>query len=358
MEDRQPRWQKNDPILHEQLNQHSEGIERTNSRQAEENGELRVADTPPAQILDVVGKGEPFWAVLSGATSPYSWTKVVLDSAGAWQTTTRTGTTNAYEVNARTGLNGKYARLYPDRINGYRFYAKQCCSTGCGSGTRTIHVNGCNLNYQGATVSITGPGGFTASGTTNASGDYTFGYTGYPAGTYSYSVSATRYSTATGTITLACGGSGTTTVAMSAASGYRCVQCCPNPLLETLSFTTPYGTSITLTYTAGKWIGTSVETLTCAAPGVAPATGTVTLDWEMDTFCVPQASVFHCNLDPACDPYIITDFPFGQCNFLISGDGPNAGAEISKTCSPFVKVNEYLLGAHSSAPYANGTVSE
>lgn len=199
MEDRQPRWQKNDPILHEQLNQHSEGVERTNSRQAEENGELRVADTPPAQILDVVGKGEPFWAVLSGATSPYSWTKVVLDAAGAWQTTARTGSTNAYEVNARTGLNGKYARLYPDRINGYRFYAKQCCST-CG-GTLTVNVKCSSTNLSGASVTIT-QGATSFSGTTNGSGNATF--TPGASGTWDITVTLTNYATYTSTFTYSC----------------------------------------------------------------------------------------------------------------------------------------------------------
>ena len=82
---------------------------------------------------------------------------------------------------------------------------------------------------------------------------------GFPPGVYSYSVSLTRYATATGTITIVCG-SNTTTVNLVAATGYVCTQCCPDPIATTLHLTTSSIGSPTLTYIPGTgYTGSSVD---------------------------------------------------------------------------------------------------
>jgi hypothetical protein len=54
------------------------------------------------------------WGVLSGSSSPYTFTQILDGSFGP-----RAGT--AYEVNGIAGLGGKTARLYPDRRGAWRF---------------------------------------------------------------------------------------------------------------------------------------------------------------------------------------------------------------------------------------------
>ena len=292
-------------------------------------------------------------AKLSGASSPYSFTSQVDGGTGSLVNGPTTGTTSAYEVNGVSGLANKVVRLYPDGHGKFNFQYLACCGSGCSTGSHTINVKGCNSsNKSGASVSVTGPGGFSTSGTTDGSGNFTFSYVGYPAGSYSYSVSATRYNTATGSVTLSCGGSGTTNLTLTAASGYVCSACCNDPIATTLSFTTPYGTTITLTYSAGSWTGTSVESITCQDDFGLQTPGTVTFNWTMTAAsCGPRAPATACNLEVVCDG--ASPFP---CNPLQSGSmelGPSGIA--SSTCSPFSFTINYLYSRSGMATPGSGT---
>ena len=62
-----------------------------------------------------------FWAEITGGTSPYSWTALEGDASTS---TSRTGSSNALEVNGRTGIpTGSIVRMFPDPFDEavYRF---------------------------------------------------------------------------------------------------------------------------------------------------------------------------------------------------------------------------------------------
>lgn len=338
----QPRWEKDDPILASQLNAHSDGAAKGNSRVGDDKN-IVVTDTPDRQIVGPVKDARPFWATLSGSGPGYSWTKVTLDSSGSWASTTRTGTSNAYEANGRTGLSGKRARLHPDGRGGFVFYAKRCCSAGCSVGSIAFTVTGCSgVAVSGATVSVTGPGGFSASGTTNGSGQVTFSIIGYPAGSYSWTVTySPRYATASGTRIVSCNSTNATSVSLSAASGYTCMPCCDVPVKNTLNVTTPFGGTGTITYGGlgfPFWAGTIAESLPCRqGAGCTATTGTVSTNvWAVGGGATCSASGFNTS-----DGYSIGGSP--SVEWLCDSGGCTSGASFvfyqvgtaSYTCEPF-----------------------
>ena len=150
---------------------------------------------------------QPIWAVLSGSSSPYSWTEEIGGSAGTWSAYVASGTSNAYEVNGTGSLDGKKVLLYPgydaSGADDWRFQYIGT-TTNCSSGSITVHVNCNSVAIVGATVAITGPGGYSSSGTTNSFGSYTGYLTGYPPGVYTVVVSKTNYTTQTTTLTASC----------------------------------------------------------------------------------------------------------------------------------------------------------
>ena len=69
----------------------------------ETSGSLNV--TQEATGRSCRQKRDPITAKLSGTTSPYSWTSQVSSTLGSMVSGPRTGTTNAYEVNAALASN-------------------------------------------------------------------------------------------------------------------------------------------------------------------------------------------------------------------------------------------------------------
>jgi hypothetical protein len=119
----------------------------------------------------------PITAILSGSSSPYSWTEKYGTAAGGWSTRVRTGTTNAYEVNSVANLGGKLERLHPDGFGGYRFQhvgSGTAPPVGC---TVTVHLQdrATGAGLAGGAVTIRRLGVVVATGTTNSSGDYAVG---------------------------------------------------------------------------------------------------------------------------------------------------------------------------------------
>jgi hypothetical protein len=102
------------------------------------------------------------------------------------------------------------------------------CATCCGgstpcTGTGTVQVNGCGGGgVPGALVAISLGGSPIASGTTDATGKYTFALTA--AGTYTIVVTAYGYDVKTTTWGFVCGSppGNTTTATMSVSAGYFC----------------------------------------------------------------------------------------------------------------------------------------
>lgn len=103
-----------------------------------------------------------------------------------------------------------------------------CCGGACGQ--ICVTVLGCNgMALAGATVAVSLGGTLVGSGTTNGSG--IFCVTILVAGTYTITVSKSRFTSSTTTIAAVCGISpNTTSVMLAAAAGYICVPCCPDPL--------------------------------------------------------------------------------------------------------------------------------
>lgn len=142
-----------------------------------------------------------------------------------------------------------------------------CCDpTLCTSGNATIrfHVTGCfGAALSGASVSIT-DGTHTFSGTTNGSGDVSLSVD--HSGTYTYTVSATNYATATGSIGVVCGATPAVTgVTLTPATGYvcgnPCCNCNPAPCLvdtpqSTVVFNDGIG-NVTLTLSGGAYYGSA-----------------------------------------------------------------------------------------------------
>lgn len=98
-----------------------------------------LASTGPASVRRTTGRTDvsrvralPIIGLLSGASSPYSFTQQVDTAGGTWATGPLTGT--AYEVNGVAGLASTRHRLYPDRFGAWRFQAiKHGASDGGGS---------------------------------------------------------------------------------------------------------------------------------------------------------------------------------------------------------------------------------
>lgn len=112
---------------------------------------------------------EPVWARLSGSTSPYSWVEVYSSAPGTWTTLPggRTGTTNAYELNAKAGCT-EVVEL--TAMGGW--YAFQWVGFGCSLVFDLFHPASCPA--RGATVDFKVGGVTVFSGVTNSVGRITW----------------------------------------------------------------------------------------------------------------------------------------------------------------------------------------
>ena len=125
----------------------------------------------------------------------------------------------------------------------------KCCVGG--PYTVTFTVNGCGfLPLPGAAVTVKQGTTTVAGGTTNSSGQFV---TSLAAGSYTWTVTKSRFNNATGSFTLTAAHA--VTVNMVRTTGYACCGC-PDPIATTLYLTTGLGTT-TLTNIAGcDWTGT------------------------------------------------------------------------------------------------------
>jgi len=254
----------------------------------------KISATPPLQISDTpdgpqlsYGEAKGFWARLTGGSNPYSYQEVTWYGGAQHDVTGgRTGTTSvrpAYDVNGITTLpSGHVDFLRPGAPGEYVFQSVKYGSSGCGTGTIPFNVKGCSsANIPGVLVTLTGPGGYSASGTTDASGNVTFSIVGYPAGTYSYSAALAPYTTATGTKVATCSSNSTTNITLAVPSGYFCCGPCNVPLPTTINATSPFGTSMTMTRSGSGWVGTTTETVPVLglAGACTQTTGSMSFSW-------------------------------------------------------------------------------
>ena len=156
-----------------------------------------------------------------------------------------------------------------------------------GSGSRWSAV-GCNsIALPGATLAING-GNYT----TDSSGNTP--YIALPNGTYTWTLSKSRFVTQTGSGTIgSCFTSGVGGYyTLSPAPGYACSLDCVDPIATTLYFTCAAG-SLTLTYAGGTWTGCgslSKPVDNCAGGTVAGSTPWIV--YLLGSLTIPTGVVF------------------------------------------------------------------
>jgi hypothetical protein len=170
---------------------------------------------------------------------------------------------------------GPGAKLRLRRVGG-RWVGQNWSTPAAGAGYIQFFVVGCAARLPGATVTIAGDNGYTASGTTDATGSITFGFLALQNYAVTYSETSGRFLTTRFNVA-AVSGHGSTdpqqfSVPMAVAPGYHCCSLQSKwayPLKDTLSISGPGGFSATLGYSGGSWSGTG--TMSVPACGVCPA---------------------------------------------------------------------------------------
>jgi hypothetical protein len=129
---------------------------------------LQVSDGPSGRSFSISGI-RSIVGILSGSTSPYTFTEVAWNGT-AWVTLTGGATGNAYEYNAVAGLGGKVTKLdFKEESNDWRFqWIKR---GGCTCSLNTIgNVSGCSLttpNVSLSGISSSGGGTITVAATSS-----------------------------------------------------------------------------------------------------------------------------------------------------------------------------------------------
>ena len=147
-----------------------------------------------------------------------------------------------------------------------------CCVVGCAH--ITFNVRGCNsliLPAGDVSVSIT-DGTTTYTGSCNSSG--AFVTPNLTSGTWNYTISCSRFTTATGSTTIACPQSNVTVnKTLVAATGYQCLGGCAYPLLNTLTYTdSKLGATGTLVANGVGWLRDYTLAIMPACGGCAATT--------------------------------------------------------------------------------------
>jgi hypothetical protein len=250
-------------------------------------GGLRLQRGPAGRAL-ALPRDPCLYATLSGSASPYSWTQALPQPGGTFGTGSRTGTTNAHEVNSAASLAGKVVRICPGYPGDWRFYyrtrATSCATIG-------VHVTGCgSLNLAGLQITFTKTGSTSVVVTTDSSGNAT-ALLGDP-GTWTYTTSKARFGAVTGSNGYVCSGTQySLALAMIGheATGYHCTNLCADPTASTLTFSDGVNPALTLTYGAGSpgaagWIACATRTATGPALRncASGTTGTVATAYAFD----------------------------------------------------------------------------
>jgi hypothetical protein len=197
----------------------------------------------------------------------------------------------------------------------------------------TVQVDGCGAIQQGSTVSLTGAGG-TASATTDAAGKAFFNL---PAGSYTWTVSQSRFTTQSSSITVT-GVCNTQTLAVTLipTSSYACVTGCAVPVSTTIYVTDPVVGTVAMTSTGGgtgSWSGTAVYSLPTTGCGGVPSGTTYDLIYSFagsltiqilkrpgSTYC----TVAETASTLTCSPFAATSTR-KQCNCIAFGGSSFCG---------------------------------
>lgn len=168
---------------------------------------LRLRVLPPLTLQrsaagQIIGMADvkPIHAQLSGSGSPYSWAEGSGIGATFVPTVTgRVGTSNAYELNAKTGLDGSVVDLWPGSAGtDWDFQAVPRCAPPCK--IKVLVLACCGLPQSGVSVVLKDNGGTTVdTQTTGSDGTCVLSYPGN--GTYSVTATITGCGTQTKTFT-------------------------------------------------------------------------------------------------------------------------------------------------------------
>lgn len=214
--------------------------------------------------------------------------------------------------------------------------------SGCTTGTLVFTVTGCGVNQSGATVTVTGPGGFSASGTTDSLGQVTFSIVGYPSGSYSWTVSKSpRFVTQSGTKSVLCSSVNTQLVILGASTGYRCATCCGIPIKENLWLTTPFGQTVAFNFVTSQWQATVVENIACRKGSGCATSSTEACSFfysMLGTGCSPSGNsavvgVGSGGYDITTSPPTMVCDDRQTCTINPVVIGPSGST--TRTCSPF-----------------------
>lgn len=352
--DREPtQWAHGDPITAKRLNELRQALDPTAASNYPTGGKGGVwGHAARSQARRLIGRrqAKPMMGRLSGSSSPYGWQQVVETSSGTFTNGPYTCSACAYEVNGLNGLNNKIVEARLDRFGKPRFrYVRRGTASTCSTGSINVTVRGCSATLQsGASVSITGPGGFSASGTTSGAGTFSASIVGFPAGTYTVVTSKARYVTNTTTVSVACGTVNVNVTISPDVPTYQCSSCAgnANPLPTVLHFTPPFGSACDLTRVSafGKWVGTSTWTTTpyaSCAGNLAGAPETIHVLWEYDSVCNLTGYVWYCygtNIAPLSEsdgPYPNPDTTHDFVIFGLPSGPPTITASPFEALFPF-----------------------
>lgn len=188
-------FEPGDPLSADALNAWAEHVSGSRMRPG---GGLQSAHGASGSMMRLAPSRRPIMALLSGSSSPYSWTQKLCTAAGTLATGPLSGT-NAHETNATASLGGNVVRLFPDGMGGWWFTSK-CCTASC-TGNLTVNVKCGGVNVVSASVTIT-QGATSYTGSTNASGNVTF--TPGISGTWDITVTKSGITTYNSTFSWSC----------------------------------------------------------------------------------------------------------------------------------------------------------
>lgn len=246
---------------------------------------IRITDGPNGKDL-ALDLPQPTRALLSGSTSPYSFTEVRDGPGGTWVSMPNgdSGTSNVYEVNGKSGLAGKVVPITWTSAGDWRF---QWVGYAPPTFAWTFNVFGCaGTGLAGATIELYQSGVLIDSCTT---GDGTGGTTlgrcilNVPAGTYDIVITGPAgagFATNTSSASISATKTTNTTLTADTGAGFACWSCCNVPLPPALHSTDSDGPiTLTLSFVLGNPVyslaSTTTVAETCVNAGIGVCVGCV-----------------------------------------------------------------------------------
>lgn len=301
-----------------------------------------ISDGPDGKHL-ALDLPVPTWALLSGSTSPYSWTEVYEGPSGTWPAMPSGDSGTAYESNGKSGLAGKVVPITWTAAGDWRFvylgYAPPTVSW-------KFRINGCTTatGVPGATIELYQSAVLIDSCTTaDGTGGTTAGECTMTVPTGSYDVVVTGPSGkgfANQSFTASASGT-TTTRILAADSNHICAGSVCNYPIPKVLFTTDSLGAHTLTWDGGKWAGTATQSantrLGVSLGGPCPTSGSATVTIELDS---SLSGITYRWKGICCE---LTPFPALTFEYYYAADGSSGGttqnvtatgSRTSFTCDP------------------------